>query len=683
MGKKALTLIGFLLIMALVESVDIQAHNGIIEIAQGVKCTIKVNNTVIVNNTDDVKGFHYGLLEYNCNNTTGFILSKPKCFDCGLYCPQNDMILECRQFLIPYVFGVITSLLLFIAGVLILKYASLPLIKKLKNKLIAKKENKRNKKIDTIIKRIKIDQNTAKEGEYLELVDAPEEKQPSAPVYEPRRSPTRTRTLYPTLAAASLSILSGVDRTFACDRTLFMHTNGKICDQNSCQDINSYTFNLMTGSTVCFTTPERNTMKFDIESSKLITKYNLEYYTSDIDIGVESYSECKQTGDCFKEYCHLGSRYSKFNNKTGLNIYDCHSEGLGCDTWCWHKYACTWIHVNVFQKGVKSPVYKRLYKIWNIRIRVSYKDIIRYYEFDTNNPFKDLDIGKLFTDSNFPISINNVMHADLHTEPYIIMRNMSYYAVNANELNFPSVHKLGDFQIDLEGNFKYPTDALDCRTSGCNTHCNYPEPALRTLDKTVGDHDKKEFYLSDTYSGFLKNTVPVTVSISVGNIKFKNLYVEQAMCSINAIYTFGCIGCNLNPYAVLQATSIRTPGIVQYESNCTFDQHYLSCNEGPFIINPIKNYDICNIFISKFNQSFDINFKYKFTGKLSAYDTRDVQGMSFGVVAKSILENPNFLDSLSKSFMLFSGIGVLASVTLRIVNRILAAKVVTSNKENI
>ncbi|KOC63615.1 hypothetical protein WH47_02496 [Habropoda laboriosa] len=324
--------------------------------------------------------------------------------------------------------------------------------------------------------------------------------------------------LYPLLTTLAMgaAILNGGKTAYACDRTLFMHSNGQICDKGKCQEINTYTFNIQLGSTICFNTPEKEIMKFQIKYPQLITHYYDMHSTSEFIIETDSYSECKQ------------------------------AEGLGCDFMCWHKYACTWYEWWMIELKKPAKIYKKAYSIWTFDVVIQYKDMLRKYSFNTNNPHQELDIGKLFSSNSLPI------------------RDRSKF----NKLS--SRRQDRDYQISIDNTSRtFPTNSVNCQVLGCNVLCSSSEPMLRKYRETYNEKNDINHINIDNYQ--LQTMKPILMSATIS------------------------IGCNKLPYAVIQATKIKTPGVVPFISNCTFNQKYLSCSNDAFILNPTSKYSICDI----------------------------------------------------------------------------------------
>lgn len=314
-----------------------------------------LNNTKIEILDGLVPGLHYGLVQYECGIYKGFVLSKPECFDCGIYCPQNDKLLNCRQFTLPYFLGISTALFFSILFSVFMHKWGFNWI----NVFIASmKDNKRVRRENRYAKYISRF-NTLNNKIYTPPgVSAPEIE---TPITRDKRYPSLTQ-----LAVGTLLLTA--DRTYACDRTLFMHSNGQICDKSKCQEINSYNFNIGIGKTICFNTPSRDIMKFRIMNTKNIITHQQLYDTSDYDIELESISNCKQTGLCYKENCYKGARHLDLHNKTGVHDFDCESEGLGCEFMCWHKYACTWYSWWFKNVGMIASIFKKVSTVYPVEV---------------------------------------------------------------------------------------------------------------------------------------------------------------------------------------------------------------------------------------------------------------------------------------------------------------------------
>lgn len=68
------------------------------------------------------------------------------------------------------------------------------------------------------------------------------------------------------------------------------------------------------------------------------------------------------------------------------------------------------------------------------------------------------------------------------------------------------------------------------------------------------------------------------VNILIGNIDINNLQVIPTKCQIDTIMTYACDGCTVKPYVIFRPYKIENEGMVPFESICTFNSKFLSCN---------------------------------------------------------------------------------------------------------
>ncbi|CAH2221087.1 jg5069 [Pararge aegeria aegeria] len=72
--------------------------------------------------------------------------------------------------------------------------------------------------------------------------------------------------------------------------------------------------------------------------------------------------------------------------------------------------------------------------------------------------------------------------------------------------------------------------------------------------------------------------VPGHISLSFGNIELKELIVEKPHCSVDVVMSYACTGCLELPKEIFDSKEFSKEGISPYESNCTWDRDYISCN---------------------------------------------------------------------------------------------------------
>lgn len=112
-----------------------------------------------------------------------------------------------------------------------------------------------------------------------------------------------------------------------------------ICDKVSCYNMDTYEFNLQTGSKVGFNDHVNNIVSFKLLSVNVITKYALMYYTQGFYFDTTSTWNCKRSGECWNQGCMPNSIHdSLFENRTDQVVkYGCLSGVIGCETMCYHQ----------------------------------------------------------------------------------------------------------------------------------------------------------------------------------------------------------------------------------------------------------------------------------------------------------------------------------------------------------
>lgn len=93
----------------------------------------------------------FGLINYNCSNHTGVLISKFECKPCGLFCNYNQSVGRCRHLIIPYVLGGVIGAIIGVVINISLKYAyeriKVKLVLWYNYKMMKKSDRKHIKKI--------------------------------------------------------------------------------------------------------------------------------------------------------------------------------------------------------------------------------------------------------------------------------------------------------------------------------------------------------------------------------------------------------------------------------------------------------------------------------------------------------------------------------------------------------
>ena len=169
----------------------------------------------------------YGLIEFTCNTEHGYLLSKPKCFECGVYCPNNvKLLLSCQHFWTTFLLGVFIALLITFVLYKVMKIAMPMMTDKIVQiynwKKSAQKETRHKRTVKTM-KQIEKKKERRNSGISLKSISS--------------------------RIAASLIIQQEAE---VCDSILYLKTVGTVCRNNECTELSSSLVSILYGSTICF-----------------------------------------------------------------------------------------------------------------------------------------------------------------------------------------------------------------------------------------------------------------------------------------------------------------------------------------------------------------------------------------------------------------------------------------------
>lgn len=855
------------------------------------KCTIQNDDMAYKHDglTDKIPGLWFGLIKFDCEKIKGTVVSKPECKPCGLYCVQNEHIINCQQLLVPFSIGAIMSLTILVLTTLIVKdkfaklmdniisliisgfyllkdgkkikttrklvkhgnssahpnFNDLPYIKEKHRQALIKKRidkcGKNNIKVLTPFKKI----NNTKENDYLELIEinglskntfypdlttvevytmdngnhqndqnSSQRNEPTAPELItriedselPRITAMNTAMLNtidsmghasnalsnPNMPTASditainnltknitrvtemvkanvdlekikdiaktkeqiegLKMLTeainklgnleqetskrikedmdkirmeiemekcklkdekkndddnkdddndngnttklpaiGVSKTMivivaflllplalACDTTLFMHANGKICDETKCHEVNTYSFPLQTGNTICFDDMNNNIFKINIVKTSNVVHYQKVYRTSDYKLQTLQHSQCAGKGGCWRDSCLLGklsNDYKRIDGKPTGN--DCYWSASGCADNCWHGQRCNYVQWWIDSTGIIYDVYKEVFSVWEVTFRTSYKEIEKTSTLNVNNPSVDLIEFGFNTISKMPLMITSFMSEDIKTDKFIISNGVDFYNVHSSDRNLPQTDIIGDYQIELfSNNSIYNVNDVSCIVEECRTMCRMPESKLTKFINSNAKDDKIVTGFSKTVDDLNVLTsyeTRSTINVVIGNVEFNNLRLEHASCQIESVMTYSCKGCQNRQYTVFKAYKIKVPGIMTFTSNCSYNVNYLSCNDEPYKLHNKHQDKLCWIYISKTNQTLYIRADIKDLSTLEP--TRMlIDESNFKQLATEIVTSVNFINGIINTVTIYGTITMLMAFGSRIFKLYLSHK---------
>lgn len=241
--------------------------------------------------------------------------------------------------------------------------------------------------------------------------------------------------------------------------------------------------------------------------------------------------------------------------------------------------------------------------------------------------------------------------------------NLSFYHVDGSEINFPETDKIEDFQIELTGNKTaiYNVNDVKCQVDYCAGSCNVPEPKLRRFRKSKNPlNEISSFEIKNKHIVVEKQKISATFNLIIGNVDIVSLDIEKAMCHIDKVSSYGCIGCSQKPYVIFKSSSIKKEGIIPFESNCTFNKNYLSCITEPFVLEVEELDSFCYIFMPSLNKTINIDTTIEFVGQLNPSQPEMVSESPLGI-AKNILFNWDMATAATVAMASATIFGVLIS----------------------
>lgn len=163
--------------------------------------------------------------------------------------------------------------------------------------------------------------------------------------------------------------------------------------------------------------------------------------------------------------------------------------------------------------------------------------------------------------------------------------------------NMPERDINGDYQVGInEDEYTFNQDLVKCTPESCRANCVLPESKLsRTISNLYTSEPIKYKYVNNDYTIEGRVSVPGTMNLMLGNVEFDSLYVDKADCDFDVPTTYSCVGCNIKPYTIIQAYNIKSPGLLNFISNCTFETSYISCNPEPIKLVQVSDHKTCMI----------------------------------------------------------------------------------------
>lgn len=179
---------------------------------------------------------------------------------------------------------------------------------------------------------------------------------------------------------------------------------------------------------------------------------------------------------------------------------------------------------------------------------------------------------------------------------------------------------IGEIQVDTQNrNMTIDNSVFSCHVNNCEPTCTFDEPSMSRFLRNIKNYkgyDISKIINNGNVVEYIRVVKP-SMMVGMGNVDFRNLYIFPSKCKLSVVMTYGCTGCSEDPYIIIQAYDIIQEGILEYNSNCTFDTNYLSCNDEPYSIRPSERYENCRITAPRLNITLNVKINYTLKGMIS------------------------------------------------------------------
>lgn len=640
-----------------------EAYSNKIEVGGGL---IKVNHsncTVTVNGEKKdivdgvVPGLQFGIVSYVCDGDIGTVISKLACHKCGLFCAANEMIDGCQNVLLPLLIGLLLG---FISGSVVIALfwslimrAFVALLEWFNEKRQIRSDRSHKVKVD------KLNRLTNSNNPYNFTNDYHLNTAGYMRVLNLRR-------LMVAGVTAAILLTNGQECE-AHDKTLFMHSTGRICEDMKCTDSDMINFNLVTGNVLLLEDDSGKKIELSISQTYYRHRYTYTYDTSDYDIDVKSEYRCKAPGGyCWEGKCNPDSKFQLFGNDDHqVKRYGCNVDTIGCDTWCYNQISCTWFVAKLNPIGHLYSVYEYQSRIWEVVVDVVRDGYRTRNIINANNPILNIDnIGR--SNGSFPMLVNSFLSEDYLPSRFGLEMGDSLHIVDACRVNFPMLDRIGDLQIDKHGNMTFPIDRLDCSSSSCKAYCKLMDSPIRRFNNwKVNSIPKKIYKVVNSNIVETREQTQSSINFMIQLNGFRQLDYSPANCVFEIVSKFACNACNEKPFVIFQPSRIVHKGMLEVVSNCTLEMNYIPCTGEPIRIRLQEMPTSCEITVIRTNQSIRVDFEYVYLGGVDSMRSHVIYSTVDELT--SMITSESFIYGLLSSASTIFGVGIVASLILRIV----------------
>lgn len=163
------------------------------------------------------------------------------------------------------------------------------------------------------------------------------------------------------------------------------------------------------------------------------------------------------------------------NINSSISGHGCATDNLGCDDWCFMKTSCTWFKWDVFSKGLIGKVYEKTSEIWEVVLKIDYKNTTAKHRINVNNTRVNLD-GLM---DGMPVYITGFTSETANISNGILEYQGVGYMVKTSGLNMPETDIIGDYQISLDRHsYTFNEHNVKCEVEPCRAFCSVPDPKI-------------------------------------------------------------------------------------------------------------------------------------------------------------------------------------------------------------
>jgi hypothetical protein len=303
------------------------------------------------------------------------------------------------------------------------------------------------------------------------------------------------------------------------------------------------------------------------------------------------------------------------------------------------------------------PVYQKTTTGWQAQFRASYKNSTTTVYLTSENPMEHIYAEDW--KHSLPVVAHAPVKHTLHTLEHMIKFNSMYYYTHANPLNGVAKGYIGEYQISMDQKTRvYDIANVMCEARKCKSNCFTTTSALQRFEKSLAEQTKPEtiFPMTDKTVCTL-NSVAGSVSLMVATDKLKGLDVTPPMCIFEQINSYACTGCSELGYVTIAAKYVENPGILSFNSNCTFQLSYVACQSAPFILPFSGELGICSLYFPAINFTMIVTINSVFKGDLVPIKLERGRYQEI----TSIVKSPEFIKGIVGSLTTFSCVSFLTA----------------------